>query len=87
MSDKQNMDKLWVGIAKFTLGFVLFVSIVILRTFWWDLKDGFESISSSIEEDAFLFIMILVVPIMIAYSIYFLTSGGYALFKEARETS
>ena len=61
--------------------------IVFLKAFWWDLKDAFESISSDIDDGAFLFIMVLVVPIMITFSIYFLTSGGVTLLKEARDTT
>jgi hypothetical protein len=85
MSNEQNMDKLWGGIAKFSAGLVLFVLIVILKAFWWELKDGFESLISDVDDGTFLFMMVLVVPIMIAFSIYFLTSGGVTLFKEARD--
>ncbi|MHA1912277.1 MAG: hypothetical protein ACTSYA_11325 [Candidatus Kariarchaeaceae archaeon] len=87
MSNKQNMDKLWIGIFKFTAGLLLFLSIVIVRSFWWDLKDAFESLSSGIDDDAFLFTMVFLIPIMIAFSIYFLASGGVTLLKEARDTN
>ena len=87
MSNKQNMGKMWVGIAKFTAGLVLFVSIVILKSFWWELKDNFESLFSDVNDGTFLFVMVFIVPVMIAFSIYFLTSGGVTLLKETRDLS
>ena len=84
---EQNMDKLWIGIAKFSAGLVLFVLIVIGKSFWTDLEDAFTSLSSDLDDGAFLFLMVLVVPIMITFSIYFLASGGITLLKEARDTN
>ncbi len=85
MSNKQNMDKLWGGIFKFTAGLVLFLLIVIIRSFWWELKDSFESLFSGIDDGAFLYTMVFAMPIMITSSIYFLASGGITLLKEARD--